>query len=87
MRLVAGVKFAVFYVGAAQLVYLVGFSYAFFWVGLTGLTLTLGAIATLFVLMQATGRIDWHEVFSRSPEKSARQTIIPPLPSSPQAAD
>jgi hypothetical protein len=87
MRLVAGVKFAVFYVGAAQLVYLVGFSYAFFWVGLTGLTLTLGAIATLFVLMQATGRIDWHEVFSRSPKELVQPTIVPPLPPSPSAAD
>jgi len=66
MRLVAGVKFAVIYVGAAQLVYLVGFSYAFFWVGKTGLTVTIGAIATLFVLMQATGRIDWSEVFRRT---------------------
>ena len=81
MRLVAGVKFAVVYVGAAQLVYLVGFSYAFFWVGLTGLTLTIGAIATLFVLMQATGKIDWYEVFSRSPGTAYQKTIIvPPLP-------
>ncbi|MDP6044766.1 MAG: inner membrane CreD family protein, partial [Phycisphaerae bacterium] len=80
MRLVAGVKFAVLYVGAAQLVYLVGFSYAFFWVGLTGLTLTIGAIATLFVLMQATGRIDWHEVFSRSPKPAEQWTAVPPLP-------
>jgi len=66
MRLVAGVKFAVIYVGAAQLVYLVGFSYAFFWVGKTGLTVTIGAIATLFVLMQATGKVDWSEVFRRT---------------------
>ena len=39
MRLVAGVKFAVVYVGAAQLVYLLGFSYAFFFPGWTGLTI------------------------------------------------
>lgn len=81
MRLVAGVKFAVIYVGAAQLVYLVGFSYAFFWVGATGLTLTIGAIATLFVLMQATGRVDWSEVFRRSPDsKPAQWVTVPPLP-------
>jgi len=65
MRLVAGVKFAVIYVGLAQVVYLVGFSYAFFWHGRTGLTVTIGAIVTLFVLMQLTGKIDWPEVFIR----------------------
>jgi len=65
-RLVAGVKFAVAYVGLAQLVYLVGFSYAFLWKGRTGLTVTIGAIATLFVLMQATGKVNWSEVFGRS---------------------
>jgi len=62
MRLVAGVKFAVLFVGLAQLVYLVGFSYAFFWKGRTGLTVTIAAIVTLFALMQATGRVDWFGV-------------------------
>ena len=65
MRVVVGVKFAVTYVALAQMVYLVGFSYAFFWVGRTGLTVTIGAITTLFVLMQATARIDWSEVLNR----------------------
>jgi hypothetical protein len=78
MRLVAGVKFAVLYVGLAQLVYLVGFSYAFFWVGKTGLTVTIGAIVTLFVLMQATGRLDWSKVFSRP------RTAPPPPPTTSQ---
>ena len=32
----------------SQLVYLVLFSYAFFFKGLTGLTITIGAVATLF---------------------------------------
>ncbi len=72
LRLVAGVKFAVFYAGAAQLVYLVGFSYAFFWVGMTGLAITIGAVLTLGVLMQITGRLDWSKVFAKSPP--------PPLP-------
>lgn len=74
MRLVAGVKFAVLFVGAAQLLYLVGFSYAFFWVGKTGLTVTIGAILTLFVLMQTTGRIDWREVFRHT------GPLPPPIP-------
>ena len=33
--------------------------------GKTGLTVTIGAIATLFVLMQATGKLDWAKVFTR----------------------
>jgi len=74
MRLVAGVKFALAYTGLAQLVYLVGFSYAFFWVGRTGLTITICAVVTLFVLMQATGRVNWHEFFRRP----ARPVVIPP---------
>jgi len=48
-----------------QIVFLVLFSYAFFFEGLTGLTVTLGAVATLFVLMQLTARVDWSEVFAR----------------------
>jgi len=76
MRLVVGVKFAVSYVAAAQLVYLVGFSYAFFWEGKTGLTVTIGAIATLFVLMMATGKVDWSAVFKR-PGKIQLPTITP----------
>jgi inner membrane protein involved in colicin E2 resistance len=77
MRLVGDVKFAVIYVGMAQLVYLVGFSYAFFFEGYTGLTITIGAIATLFVLMQATGRVDWASVFDHQTEGTFEP---PPLP-------
>jgi len=69
MRLVAGVKFAVAYVGFTQLVYLIGFSYAFFWKGWTGLTVVIVAIITLFVLMQATARVDWTRVFARPAAK------------------
>ncbi len=76
MRLTAGVKFAVTYVALAQLVYLVGFSYAFFYPGQTGLTITIGAILTLFVLMQATGRVKWSQVFTRRGQGAA----VPPLP-------
>lgn len=49
--------------GLAQFVYLVLFSYAFF-EGLTGLTIAIGAIVTLFVVMQMTGRIRWSEKFA-----------------------
>jgi hypothetical protein len=63
VRAIAGATRLVFTTGAAQIVFLVLFSYAFFLEGFTGLTITIGAIVTLFVLMQATARVAWDEVF------------------------
>jgi inner membrane protein involved in colicin E2 resistance len=69
LRLVAGIRFAAFEAGGAQLVYLVIFSYAFFWKGFTGLAITIISVITLFAVMQATGRILWSEKFGeRSPK-------------------
>ena len=65
LRGVAGTRSAVARAGVAQLVFLVLFSYAFFFEGYTGLTVTIGAIVTLFVLMQSTVRVDWDRVFAR----------------------
>jgi inner membrane protein involved in colicin E2 resistance len=64
LRLVVGLRFAALEAGTAQLIYLVLFSYAFFWKGFTGLAITIIAIVTLFVVMQVTGRIRWSERFS-----------------------
>lgn len=61
LRLVVGWKFAALESGLAQLIYLILFSYALFNEGWCGLTITVGAIITLFVTMQATGRIRWSE--------------------------
>ncbi len=58
-RLFTGMRFALRVVGAAQLFYLVLFSYTFFLEGFTGLAVTVGAILTLFVMMQLTGTMDW----------------------------
>jgi inner membrane protein involved in colicin E2 resistance len=67
LRLVAGMRFAAIEAGGAQMIYLVLFSYAFFFEGFTGLAITIGAILTLFVVMQITGRIRWSEQFARKP--------------------
>ena len=67
LRLVLGLRFAAVEAGISQLVYLVLFSYAFFFKGLTGLAITIGAIVTLFVVMQMTGRVQWSEKFRRPP--------------------
>lgn len=76
LRVVFGAAFAILAAGTAQLVYLVLFSYAFFFKGLTGLAITIGAIATLFVLMQVTARVNWNVVFGE------RRVAVPaPAPS------
>lgn len=64
LRLVARSSFALVGVALAQLVFLVFFSYSFFFEGYTGLTVTIGSVVTLFVLMQLTARLDWNVVFS-----------------------
>jgi len=69
LRLVVGIRFAALEAGTAQLIYLVLFSYAFFWRGFTGLSITIIAITTLFVVMQATGRIRWSERFAARSRK------------------
>jgi inner membrane protein involved in colicin E2 resistance len=66
LRLVAGMRFAAVEAGSAQMIYLVLFSYAFFFKGFTGLAVTIGSILTLFVVMQMTGRIKWTEKFAQS---------------------
>lgn len=71
LRLVTGMRFAALEAGTAQFIYLVLFSYAFFFKGLTGLSITIGSILTLFVVMQMTGRIRWSEKFNgRAPVAS-----------------
>ena len=63
LRLVVGRRFAWREAGLAQIVYLVGFSFAHFFEGFTGLIVTVGSILTLFLLMQLTGRIKWSDRF------------------------
>lgn len=59
LRLVVGWRFASVESGLAQLVYLVLFSFALFNEGWSGLIITSGAIITLFIAMQLTGRVRW----------------------------
>ncbi len=66
MRLVVGPRFAFIEIALSQLVYLVLFSYTFFFKGYTGLTITIMCICTLFVVMQFTGKVDWEQVFAKS---------------------
>ncbi len=56
VRRFVGWRFALEKVAPVQLIYLVLFSASFFWKGFTGLAITIGAITTLFAVMQLTGR-------------------------------
>jgi inner membrane protein involved in colicin E2 resistance len=68
LRIVAGKRFAFLEAGIAQFVYLVLFSYTFFFEEYTGLAVTVLGILTLFVVMQITARVNWQSVFSRNSE-------------------
>ncbi len=74
---VADRKFAQISV-VAQFAYMVLFSASFFFEGLTGITITIGAIVTLAVLMAFTAKVDWSEVFKRAPKVKVNK--MPDLP-------
>jgi inner membrane protein involved in colicin E2 resistance len=64
---VAGARFARISL-VAQFAYMVLFSASFFFEGLTGITITVGAIVTLAILMAFTAKVDWNEVFKKVPK-------------------
>ncbi len=72
LRLVVGTRFAAVEAGGAQFLYLVLFSYAFFFEGLTGLAITVGSILTLFAVMQLTAHVKWAERLT--PAAASRDT-------------
>jgi hypothetical protein len=65
MRLVVSNRFAFAEIAISQFIYLVLFSYTFFFEGFTGLAITILCIATLFVAMQFTGKVDWEFIFQK----------------------
>ncbi|HEX5581289.1 MAG TPA: inner membrane CreD family protein [Gemmatimonadaceae bacterium] len=77
LRIVVGPRFAFREAALAQIVYLVLFSYAFFFQGFTGLAITIGAVLTLFVTMQMTARVRWAERFAAAP---GTPPVPPPAP-------
>ena len=49
----------------AQFAYMVLFSYSFFFDGLSGLTIAVGAVMTLAILMKMTAKVNWYALMSR----------------------
>ena len=68
------VKFALIS-AVAQFAYMVLFSYSFFFDGLTGIAITIGAIITLALLMAFTARVKWDAALTTRP-------VPPPMPTS-----
>lgn len=77
-RLFTGLRFALIHIGISQLLYLVLFSYTFMWEGFTGLAITIGAVLTLFVMMQITGRTKWGKAKATTPEAPPVPNPAPP---------
>ena len=76
LRIAVGVAFAFREAAIGQLLFLVLFSYAFFFEGFTGLAITIGSILTLFVAMQLTARIRWSEMFAGSGNRGLRSRDV-----------
>lgn len=64
-------KFALREVGISQFLFLILFSYAFFYEGYTGLVITIGAIITLAVMMQMTAKVNWEAAFRPGKKQAA----------------
>ena len=71
LRLVLGKGPALREIALSQFVFLVLFSYSFFFEGLTGLAVTIGSVLTLGYFMAKTGRVDWETVFTRRNQSPA----------------
>ncbi len=61
-------RFALLGVAPSQIVYQGVFGVAHFFDGYTGLTVTLGAVATLGTVMHLTAKVDWQERFVGRPD-------------------
>lgn len=88
LRAVLGRSKALPEIAVSQFVFLVLFSYSFFFEGLTGLAVTIGSVFTLGYYMIKTAKVDWEAVFTRAPKAPRMVPPQPPAPAQrPPAAD
>jgi hypothetical protein len=74
LTLVLGRGRALLEIALAQFIFLVLFSYSFFFEGFTGLAVTIGSVLTLAFFMVKTARVDWERAFGKP------QPITPAAP-------
>ncbi len=65
LRVVVGANRALAEIAVSQFIFLVLFSYSFFFQGITGLAITIGAVLTLAFFMIRTAKVDWDTVFAK----------------------
>ncbi len=83
---VVGRNRALIEIAISQFIFLVLFSYSFFFEGITGLAITIGAVLTLAFFMARTARVDWDEVFPKPERHLAHQWVPAPPPAQPYPA-
>lgn len=83
LRVVVGPNRTLVEIAIAQLIFLVLFSYSFFFEGITGLAITVGAVLTLAFFMYRTARVDWEAVFP--PRRIAGRVTAPAADHEPGA--
>ncbi len=87
LLIVVGRNRALFEIAVSQFVFLVLFSYSFFFSGITGLAITVGSVLTLAYFMAKTARVDWETVFpKREPAAVVPQWVPQPQPPQPDPA-
>jgi inner membrane protein involved in colicin E2 resistance len=69
----------------SQVLFLVLFSYAFFFLGYTGLTITVGSIITLAILMHVTAKVKWDDKLTGPPKRPVPPAALPAPPAPPPA--
>jgi hypothetical protein len=89
LSVVVGRNRALIEIALSQVVFLVLFSYSFFFEGLTGLAITIGSVATLAYFMARTAKVDWDTVFRKAPKTpryaAPYEPTAPPAPPAPSA--
>jgi hypothetical protein len=83
LLVVVGRNRALFEIAVSQFVFLVLFSYSFFFTGITGLAITIGSVLTLAYFMTKTARVDWETVFPKKEPRPAPPQWTPPPPAGP----
>jgi len=72
--------FALKIAAPAQLIYLIIFSYTFFFKGYTGLAITVASIVTLAILLHVTAKVNWATRFAAAQHTPQPPEAPPPAP-------
>lgn len=83
LLVVVGKSRALVEIAISQFVFLVLFSYSFFFQGFTGLAITIGAVLTLAYFMFKTAHVDWEAVFPKKQPAMSGQHWAPVPPQYP----